>query len=248
MSCPPVPAQRTWRVRKSAYAGFTLVEVLVSMLVLVTVTAAVFDQINQMQKKSASEAMKLDLNQEAREFVDQTVRDLHMAGYPGANMYSDPLADTSKVAAGLVSVSPTQILMEGDINGDGYVSSVNIYYVDGDANDPTCPCIRRSAARKIPGSSLAQPSSPDYTQTEHVFTPGTGTGQSGEDLFSFYDQNGNLVDASGGVDISTSAGQAAISSIKTVKINLNLRANVRDPMAGGPMRTSMSATARLNHE
>jgi hypothetical protein len=224
------------------------VEVLVSMLVLLTVTAAVFDQINQMQKKSASEAMKLDLNQEAREFVDQTVRDLHMAGYPGASMYSDPLADTSKVATGLVSVSPTQILVEGDINGDGYVSSVNIYYVDSDANDATCPCIRRSAARKIPGSSLAQPSSPNYTETEHVFTPGTGTGQSGEDLFSFYDQNGNLVDASGGIDISTPAGQAAISSIKTVKINLNLRSNVRDPITGGPMRTSMSATARLNHE
>jgi type II secretory pathway pseudopilin PulG len=243
----PIPTLRAKSVRKSPYAGFTLVEVLVSMLVLVTVTAAVFDQINQMQKKSASEAMKLDLNQEAREFVDQAVRDLHMSGYPGANMYSDSLADTSKVAAGLVSVSPTQILLEGDINSDGFVSSVNIYYVDSDANDPSCPCIRRSAARKIPGSSLAQPSSPNFTETEHVFPPGTSTGQSGEDLFSFYDQNGNPVDASGGVDISTPAGQAVISSIKTVKINLNLRSDVRDPMTGAPMRASMSATARLNH-
>ena len=26
--------------------------------------------------------MKLDMNQQAREFLDQTVRDLHMAGYP----------------------------------------------------------------------------------------------------------------------------------------------------------------------
>src|SRR5207302_4623942 len=134
-----------------------------------------------------------------REFVDQMVRDLHMAGYPGATMYSDPRADTSKVAAGLVSISSTQILMEGDINGDGYVSSVNIYYVESDANDPICPCIRRSAARKIPGSSLAQPSSPNYTETEHVFPPGTGTGESGEDLFSFYDQTGNPIDASGGI-------------------------------------------------
>jgi prepilin-type N-terminal cleavage/methylation domain-containing protein len=247
MRRPPISTRSARKIRKSAHAGFTLVEVLVSMLVLVTVTAAVFDQINQMQKQSASEAVKLDLNQEAREFVDQTVRDLHMAGYPGANMYSDSLADTSKVAAGLVSVSPTQILLEGDINRDGFVSSVNIYYVDTDTSDPTCPCIRRSAARKIPGSSLAQPSSPNYSETEHVFPPGTGTGQSGEDLFSFYDQNGTPVDASGGVDISTPAGQTVISSIKTVKINLNLRSNLRDPMTAGPMRASMSATARLNH-
>src|SRR5882672_1508045 len=241
-----IPVLSTKHGRRSASAGFTLVEVLVSMLILVTVTSAVFEQINQMRKKSSSEAMKVDLSQEAREFVDQTVRDLHMAGYPGAAMYSDPLADTSKVAAGLVSVSPTQILMEGDINGDGYVSSVNIYYVANDANDPACPCIRRSAARKIPGSSLAQPSSPTYTETEHAFPPGTAAGQSGEDLFTFYGQNGNAIDASGGIDISTPQGQAVISSIKTVKVNLSLLANVRDPATGGLMRTSMSATVRLN--
>jgi len=243
---PETPGRRKRIARKAAAAGFTLVEVLISMLVLVTVTAAVFEQINQMRKKSSSEAMKVDQSQEAREFVDQTVRDLHMAGYPSAAMYSAPLDDTSKVAAGLVSLSPTQILMEGDVNGDGYVSSVNIYYVASDANDPTCPCIRRSAARKIPGSSLAQPSSPNYTETEHAFPPGTGAGQSGEDLFSFYDQNGNPIDASGGIDISTPAGQTVISSIKTVKINLSLLANVRDPATGGLMRTSMSATVRLN--
>src|SRR5260221_11877532 len=170
----PIPRQSTGSARTGASAGFTRLELLISMLILVTVTGAVFEQINQMQKKSSSEAMKRDLSQEAREFVDQTVRDLHMAGYPSASMYSDALADTSKVAAGLVSVSPTQILMEGDVNGDGYVSSVNIYYVANDADDLGCPCIRRSAARKIPGNSLAQPSSPNYTETEHTFPPGTG--------------------------------------------------------------------------
>jgi type II secretory pathway pseudopilin PulG len=238
--------QRRGSGRRGASAGFTLVELLVSMLVLVAVTAGVFDQISQMQKKSAAEAMKVDLSQEAREFVDQTVHDLHMAGYPGANMFADPLADTSKVAAGLVSISPTQILMEGDVNGDGYVSSVNIYYLADDANDPACPCVRRSAARKIPGSSLAQPSSPNYTDTEHAFPPGTGAGQSGEDLFSFYDQNGNLIGASGGIDISTPAGRTTIASIKTVKVNLSLLVKMRDPVTGGPIRTSMSATVRLN--
>lgn len=243
----PIPAQGVGSARNGAAAGFTLLELLISVLILVTVTGAVFEQISQMQKKSSSEAMKLDLNQEAREFVDQTVRDLHMAGYPGATLYSNPLADTSMVAAGLVRVSPTEILMEGDVNGDGYVSSVNVYYVANDANDPECPCIRRSAARKIPGSSLAQPSSP-YAKTEHAFPPGSGTEQSGEDLFAFYDQNGNLIDTSGGIDISTPAGQAVISSIKTVKINLSLLSKVRDPATGGLMRASMSATVRLNRQ
>src|ERR1051325_1030909 len=114
--CKPVAAAR----------GYTLLELLISIFILVTLAGAVFEQINQMQKKSSAEAMKLDLNQAAREFVDQTVRDLHMSGYPGPSMYStqDPL----RVATGLVSVSPTQILFEGDVNNEGNVYSVNIQY------------------------------------------------------------------------------------------------------------------------
>src|SRR6476646_11091390 len=89
--------------------GYTLLELFIVLVILVTVTGAVFEQINGMKKKAGSEATTLDMNQQAREFLDQTVRDLHMAGYPGASMYSNPLASSPKVAAGLVSVSPTQI-------------------------------------------------------------------------------------------------------------------------------------------
>ncbi|HEY7404587.1 MAG TPA: hypothetical protein VIB39_13770 [Candidatus Angelobacter sp.] len=216
------------------------------MCMLLVVTAAVFEQINQMQKKSSSEAMRVDLSQQAREFVDQTVRDLHMSGYPNASMYSNP-QDFSKVAAGLVSVSPTQILFEGDVNNDGNVYSVTIYYVPNDPNDPNCPCIRRSAIVKGPQDSLHQPLSATYTETDHVFPPGTGAGQSGEDLFAYYDQNGNPVNIGPGVDISTPAGVSTIATIKTVKVNLSLLTNLRDPMTNnGFIRTSISATSRVN--
>ena len=82
--------------KNKASTGFTLMEVLVSLLILVTVTGAVFEQINSMQKKSASEAVNVDVTQQARDFMSQTVRDLHMAGYPTASMYSvDPSARPS---------------------------------------------------------------------------------------------------------------------------------------------------------
>src|SRR5262249_46386107 len=155
-------------------------------------------------------------------------------------------AGSNMVAAGLVSVSPTQILFEGDVNNDGTVSSVNIYYVPNDPNDPNCPCIRRGAVAKIPGDSMAQPLSPTYTETGHVFPPGTGAGQSGEDLFTYYKQNGELVDVGSGVDISRPEDVATISEIKTVKINLSLLTNLRDPATNGPIRTTISATSRLN--
>jgi hypothetical protein len=167
-------------------------------------------------------------------------------------MYSSPTR-LSLVAYGLIRVSPTEILMEGDVNNDGAVESVDISYVASDPNDPNCPCIRRSAQPKIDADSLSQPTNLFYTETQQVFPPGTGAGQSGENLFAYYDQNGNPVPIGSGVDVSTPAGpatqsgQALISSIKTVKINLSLLTNQRDPQSGGFVRTSMSASARLSY-
>jgi prepilin-type N-terminal cleavage/methylation domain-containing protein len=245
---------RKTSAKNRATAGFTLIEMLISLAILVTVNGAVFEQINSMQKKSASAAVNVDLTQQARDFINQTVRDLHMAGYPAANMYSvDPLARPSMIANRLVRVSPTEILMEGDVNNDGAVESVDIVYVASDPNDPNCPCIRRSAQPKVDADSFSQPTNLLYTETQQVFPPGTDAGKSGEDLFEYYDQNGNPVLIGSGVDISTPAGlttqsgQALISSIKTVKINLSLLTNQRDPVTGNFLRTSISASARLNY-
>jgi hypothetical protein len=148
------------------------------------------------------------------------------------------------VAAGLVRVSPTEVLLEGDVNNDGNVYSVDIAYVANDPNDPNCPCIRRSAQAKVDADSFSQPSNPNYTETQRVFPPGTGAGQSGEDLFAYYDQNGNAINIGTGVDLHTAPD--TIASIKTVKINLSLLTNQRDPASGGFVSTSMSATSRLN--
>jgi prepilin-type N-terminal cleavage/methylation domain-containing protein len=226
---------------RKATSGFTLIEMLVSLLILAIVTGAVFEQINAMQKKASSEAVNVDLNQQSRDFLDQTVRDLHMAGYPGASMYSNPLAHPEKVANGLVRVSPTEILLEGDVNNDGNVYSVDTTYVASDPDDPNCPCVRRSAQVKINADSFNQGLNLLYTETQHVVPPD----QSGEDLFAYYDQNGNPVNIGTGTDISKDA--ARVSSIKTVKINLTLLTNHRDPQTGGYARTSMSASSRLNY-
>lgn len=239
---------RKTSAKNRATAGFTLIEMLISLAILITVTGAVFEQINSMQKKSASEAVNLDVTQQSRDFINQTVRDLHMAGYPSASMYSvDPSKRPSMVANRLVRVSPTEILMEGDVNNDGAVESVDIVYVSSDPNDPNCPCIRRSAQPKTDADSFNQPINLFYTETQQVFPPGTGAGQSGEDLFAYYDQNGNPVDLSTGSDIKTLQGSANLAAIKTVKINLSMLTNQRDPQSGNFLRTSMSASSRLSY-
>lgn len=247
MKFGPTPRKIARHALRRGAKGFSLLEMLIAVSILGIVIGAVFEQINTMQKKSASEAMKLDQSQQAREFLDQTVRDLHMAGYPNSTMYAGAPDNTDpRVAAGMVAVSPTGILMEGDVNSEGQVYSVNISYVASDPNDPYCPCVRRFAVPKVPGNPLAQPIAANYTETAPVFPPGLGAGLAGEDLFAFYDMNGNQVDVTGGADISTPSGQSTIASIKAVKINLSLLTNLRDPVSGGLMRTSMSATARLN--
>jgi prepilin-type N-terminal cleavage/methylation domain-containing protein len=238
--------------RNRGQRGFSLLEMLISMAILVLVISLAFDQIMQLQKKAAAESSRVDMSQQAREFIDQTVRDLHFAGYPNASMFAAAsTVNDPWVAAGIVSVSPTHLVMEGDVNNDGQVYSVNISYMNAAAGDPNCPCIRRSAIPKTAGSPLAQPVSLNYVETDHVMPPGTGNGQSGEDLFAFYDQNGNQIDVSAGVDLGTPAGasgltgQQTIATISTVKVNLSLLSNAADA-AGTPVRTSLSSTVRLN--
>lgn len=230
------------RRARTCARGFSLIEMLISMAVFLLLTGMVFEQIIAMQQKATVESARVDTTEQAREFVDQMMRDIHMAGFPKAAMYATPLDNTSPlVAAGLVSVSPTQMILEGDVNSEGQVYSVNVQYVAADSNDPNCPCVRRSAVPKTAASPLAQPTSPVYTETEHLIAPG----QAGEDLFAYYDQNGNKIDVTGGVDISTPGGQATIQSIKTIKVNVSL---ANDRPADGPgetTRMSLTGTARL---
>ncbi|HST79133.1 MAG TPA: prepilin-type N-terminal cleavage/methylation domain-containing protein [Verrucomicrobiae bacterium] len=233
--------------RRRRQHGFTLMEALVGLFILTLITGAIFAQLNQVQRVSSSEATKLDLTQQAREFADQIVRDIHMAGYPSATMYAPGLDNSSPlVAAGLVRVSPTEILLEGDVETSGTVYSVDIQYVAQDPNDQSCPCIRRSEVPKAAGDPLAQPPAPRYTEVNNVMPPGTGPGQSGEDLFTFFDKNGNPVPVSAGADISTPAGQNTISGIHTVKINLDLLSPTPDSVTGVPQRIALSVTGHLN--
>jgi hypothetical protein len=213
---------------------------------LLVVLALVFEQIAGMQKMSASEASKLDVTQQAREFLNQTVRDLHMSGYPGPSLFaSQPGLDDPSVAAGLVSASSTQILLEGDVNGEGQVYSVQLSYVAADPNDPSCPCIRRSATPKVQGAPWNQPvAAASYTEAGHLVPPGTNPGQSGQNIFEFLDRNGNPVDLSTGSDISTPQGAQNLGSIAAIKTNLMLTTGQRDPVSGQPVRVALSSLAR----
>src|SRR6266478_6268214 len=132
------------RTLPPSQAGFSLLELVIVVAILTIVMAAVFNGVNLVTQRSQAEQVKVDLVQEGREFVDEFERDLHQAGYPNCRMVQAPGAasncpadfsnttvwQSSAVAAGLAYLSNTQIIFEGDVDGNGTVDSVQYRLVD----------------------------------------------------------------------------------------------------------------------
>ena len=140
--------------------GFTLIELMISMAILLVVLGTAFRYISVATQRSQAEQTKMDLTQEAREFVDEFERDLHQVGYPGCRMFGGangglicntyqwiPYSNTT-LASGLVYVSNYEVVFEGDVDGNGAVDSVWYRVYDSSNNFPptgTCPCTIRRA-------------------------------------------------------------------------------------------------------
>lgn len=156
----------------SAMRGFTLLEFMVSATILTVVIGAAVSYISLTVKRSKAEQSKVDLTQQARSFVDEFERDFHQAGYPGCanfngygtnNCATTAHFNSATFAAGIVSISNTNLIFEGDVDGDGIVDSVQYRLVDSNNNYPpttTCPCtLQRSQMAKV-----ANASGPPYGQ------------------------------------------------------------------------------------
>src|SRR5213592_1977147 len=82
--------------REITIRGFSLMELLIVLIILLITAGAIFQVINLSMERSSTEQTKLDMFQEAREFMDQMSRDLRQAGYPS----------TQNVSSGLLTASP----------------------------------------------------------------------------------------------------------------------------------------------
>ncbi|HWR13243.1 MAG TPA: type II secretion system protein [Terriglobales bacterium] len=152
------------RTSLKSQRGFSLIEIMVVMLILTIVMGVLFAAINQVQKRYRTEEQRVDVMQNAREFVDQIGRDLHNSGYPNNRMYAvDKITSTSNsywyAAKGLVAASSTEIILDGDMEGLGTSApggtpvSVIRYKLEPNASG-SCPCtLRRSAVGKPLGGT-----------------------------------------------------------------------------------------------
>ena len=215
--------------------GFSLVEMMIVLAILALVSAGILGQLAMASQRIATEQVKVDNFDEARDFVDQFFRDINQIGYPNGHMVSfAPAITDSRVAVGLVKISATSIWFEGDINGSGVVQSVQ-YQINGSGNCTLC--LQRSAVPKVVGNPLTGQSAADWGTEVNDLISAT--------VFTYYDTNGNQV-ATLPADINSNP--AVIASVKTIHIALTIQNNsVIDPKTKQALQTTFEGEVSLNN-
>jgi len=225
--------------RKTGMRGFSLIELMIVLVVLLIIAGAIFQVINLSTERSATEQTKLDMFQEGREFMDQMSRDLRQAGYPSPRNMSQsvltqvPFKNDLHAAAGLVKIDAGELWFEADVDGRGTVSVVH-YNLDTSTTN-NCPCLKRSQLPKINADPLNFQTAPSYqvevqgVQNSNIFTAFT---------------DGVAVGLP--VTINSSSGNT-IANIDTVQALLTLRAANIDPKTHQRPVTTLVSTVKLNN-
>lgn len=228
--------------------GFTLLEMLFSLIILSLVVGAVFSQLNQAQERMSAEQTKLDDFQQARDFVDQFFRDINQIGDPNTRMFDQaainagptpfqvPLMNDSRLAAGLVKIDNTAIEFEGSVNGIGTVQSVQ-YQING--SGACALCLQRSQVDKVNGAPWGQATNWGTEVNDVLSNP----------IFQYYDVNGvQIPPASLPIDISTVAGAQTIATVKTIQISLRIQNPAKIDMQNGqPIESVFEGEVSLNN-
>ncbi|HET7439867.1 MAG TPA: type II secretion system protein [Terriglobales bacterium] len=231
-------------------AGFSLIEMMIVVGIIGLVLGGVFSQINASMQRAATEQVKVDDFDEARDFVDQFFRDINQIGYPNIRMVDTtsplfvpplvvPFANDARFATGLVRIDNFELRFEGDTNADGIPETL-IYKINGSG---TCAlCLQRSQINKVNGDPLNGQPAPNW-----------GTEVNDADLtnpiFTYYRTDGTQVlPASLPLDTSTVGGQQTLASIKTIQINLRIsNPNVLDPKTHQAIQTTYQGEVSLNN-
>jgi len=208
--------------------GFSLLEMMVTLIIITIVIAVVMQAVVTMEARNTVESGKVDLTQQSREFMDQIVSDIHQSGFPSIRT-ADPTtlglgpgcASYSTIACGLISVAPSALQFEGDVDGSG-VSEVYIQEVP--AGGP-CPCtIQRGTLPKSQyiANPAAQP--PYYTEVTNVMNTA---------IFTAYDSSGTANPVSG--------------NIAAIQITLYVRALQPDPKTNQYPTVTMVSGAKITN-
>jgi len=227
--------------------GFSLLEMMLAVLILIIVMGVVFEQLGVAQYRTVNEQARIDDFQQVRDFVDQFFRDINQIGEPNSRIFdlsggtwspalASPVINDSRFAIGLVKIDNNAIQFEASVNGISTVQSIQ-YMINGSG---TCTlCLQRSQVDKVTGDPLTGQSSANWgTEVNDMVS---------NPIFTYFDTTGTQI-TSLPVDISTAAGANTIATVKTIQINLRVNdPTVIDLQTGKPIEGVFEGEVSVNN-
>ncbi len=232
----------------SRQRGFSLIELMIVCAILVIVLGVIFRQITVIQMRSRAEQTKLDMTQQARESLDQMVRDIHQSGYPSMRMGTQALIGVKPTynyislgyAAGLILINstPPELRFEGDVDGSGTISNVRYRYVTTSPESSHCPCIERSQKPKVSADLVTGQVYEYHVMVENLAPNGLS--------FTAFDKNGNVVPI-GMYGLNIDANAATLATIRSIQITMNVVGQSLDLQTAQFPAVQMTSLAQLRN-
>ena len=257
-------------LRSAFESGFSLIEMMVVMAVITVIMGVVFKSIALTQQTSTSQQIKVDLTQQARQFVDQLTRDLRSAGYPNTRNMSqgstDPLyagacpdtttnSETSPCdpsnGVGLIYLNYNQLWFAGDVDGTestdaggnlAGTANVKIIKYDYFAAGPNCPCLRRSEYLRTAYQDPVADAS-GTVAVDQLEIQGVQNGTAADPIFTAYDPSTGIQEP-WPVDFTNTANQMA--TINSLRVVLAVQSSSRDMSGAFPITRVVSTIALSN--
>src|SRR5205085_1575545 len=104
--------------------GFSFVETMLVVLVMVIVLGSVVRYVAVATQRSKVEQTRVDLTQEAREFVEEFERDIHQAGYSNCNVINSGRPVAPAVYGGGLPIQGNVLFAGGAMTNDAYYGAV----------------------------------------------------------------------------------------------------------------------------
>lgn len=217
------------RASSRVQRGFTLIELMVSIGILLVVMGAAVTIVNEMVRSNQNVTNSVDMVQQGRQFMDQIASDLHMSGFPsyhlfdesGSGVASTNYAGTNVSMGGIIAASSSSLTFEGDIDNSGNISTV---YLQLQVPSGGCPCtLRRGTVYKASGGSPAY-----YTELTGIMNNLSST-----PVFTYWLYGGSQADLSD------------LDNIRTVRVQLQVQSQHKDIASGTYSIATLDSETRV---